>query len=155
MIARDGAETVLWLRGDGTSCFATETLLRGLREPALMARLELRDGYPPPKTRVVERQGAELFWFAGFHAGAMLAPWLSPTRPYRVSAWPDFGVIRPGSEVIRIVALLSREALDVHALAKRARVSLELAQRTMNALSMCEVLASSSTVAADDTTVIA
>lgn len=140
MVARDGNEPVLWLRGDGGSCFAIEALMNRLRDGALIARLELRDGYPPPKSRVVERPGAELFWYAGYNADASLAPWLNPRRGYRVTAWPDFGAIRPAAEAVRVVALLTREPLDLQSLATRARVSLEVAQRTLNALSLCEVL---------------
>lgn len=142
LVARDGMETVLWLRGDGSSYFTTEPLAQALRsDPLMTARLELRDGYPPPKARVAERSGLELFWFTGFHAGEALAPWLDSRQKYRVTAWPDFGVIRPEPAVLRAVAFLATEAHDSATLAKRARIPAGLAHRILNALSLCEVLA--------------
>jgi hypothetical protein len=147
MVARDGAEPVLWLRGDGSTCFATDAFVEKLRsDVSVAARLELRDGYPPPKTRVRERPGAEFFWHAGFGAGEILAPWLNATRRHRISAWPDFGAIRPESGVLRAAAVLASEAVDLQTLATRARVPLGLASRVCNALSLCELLVASETV---------
>jgi hypothetical protein len=141
MVARDGGEPMVWLRGDGSAYFALDSFARSLRtDVSLVSRLDLRDGYPPPKSRVVERPGTEFFWYAGFNAGEILAPWLSATRRHRITSWPDFGVIRPEPGVLRVVALLAAESLDLKTLAARARVSLALASRVCNALSMCEVL---------------
>ncbi|HTU65040.1 MAG TPA: hypothetical protein VMF52_03730 [Steroidobacteraceae bacterium] len=141
LVARDGADPVLWLRGDGSAYFATDAFVRTLHaDGSLTTRLELRDGYPPPKTRVAERPAGEFFWFAGFNAGDGLAPWLDSRQSFRITAWPDFGVIRPDAAVLRAVALLQVQSLDVGALAARARVTHAVAARILNALSLCEVL---------------
>lgn len=141
MVARDGADPVVWLRGDGSVYFATESFVKSLRtDAAISTRLELRNGYPPPKTRVLERPGLEFFWYAGFNASDIIAPWLNATRCYRLKSWPDFGVIRPDPAVLRVVALLATEPMELLRLAARARVPITLASRVCNALSLCEVL---------------
>lgn len=150
MVARDGEAPVVWLRGDGSAYFAMDSLVQSLRtDSTLTTRLELRDGYPPPKVRVSERPGVELFWFTGFHAGEILAPWLNATRCYRVTSWPDFGLIRPEAAVLRVVALLAAEPLDLARLAARARVTIAFASRVLNALSLCEVLVAADPVPAN------
>jgi hypothetical protein len=142
LVLRDGTDPVVWLRGDGSAWFATESFVHAARSnTALISRLELRDGYPPLKTRVHERPGAEFFWLAGFNAGDIIAPWLNATRRYRLTAWPDFGVIRPEAAVLRVVATLSAEPLDLQTLAIRARVTLGFASRVCNALSLVDALA--------------
>jgi hypothetical protein len=149
LVARDGVEPVLWMRGDGALYFATEPFTAALRaDPTLVPRLELRDGYPPPKTRVRERPGTEFFWFAGFGAGEVLAPWLNAQARYRVTAWPDFGVIRPDAGVLRAVALLAAQPQDPQSLATGARISLGQAHRVLNALSLCEVLTTAAATSA-------
>jgi hypothetical protein len=67
----------------------------------------------------------------------MLSPWLDSTARYRVSRWPNFGLIRPLPSHIRVAAALSSAAADLSQIASRAHVPIQEAVRALNALSAC------------------
>ena len=79
-------------------------------------------------------------WFAAYHASAGLAPWLEPTVRYRVTRWPNFGLIRPLPSHIRVAAALASTPARADEVAARASVSVEEATRTLNALAVANVL---------------
>jgi hypothetical protein len=84
-----------------------------------------------------------LSWFAGYYASDRIAPWLDAATPYRVTRWPNFGLIRPLPSHIRVAAAMASGPALVTEIAKRAQVSLEEATRTLNALSVANVVESS------------
>jgi hypothetical protein len=107
----------------------------------------LRRGQAPPSYRG-SRSAVELQWFAGWHAGASRASWLDEATAYRVSRWPNFGLIRPNLSQIRATALLAATPLTLRELMKRGALSAEDAARTLNALDACGLLAAAERAAA-------
>lgn len=79
-------------------------------------------------------------WFAGYYAGAQLAPAVKARARYRMSQWPNFGLIRPLPSQLRVAAGLSAAAADLEEIIARANVTREEAIRTLNALYACDVL---------------
>jgi len=81
-----------------------------------------------------------LSWFAGYHASEKLAPWLNPAARYRVTRWPNFGLIRPLPSNIRIAAGLASAPMRLEEIASRARVSIEEGTRALNALAVAQIV---------------
>ncbi len=79
-------------------------------------------------------------WFAAYHASAALAPWLNAATRYRVTRWPNFGLIRPLPSHIRVAAALASMPARPDEIAARANVSSEEAIRTLNALAAANVV---------------
>ncbi len=131
---------VIWLKGDGTEYAADPVTLQSIRLGDLdLGAIKLQRGEAPPSHRS-HNPAVELCWFAGYHAGTQLAPWLNPTARFRIKRWPDFGLIRPLPSQIRCTATLATSALTLNEIASRARLSMEEAIRTLNALAACELL---------------
>jgi hypothetical protein len=147
LVARGTKIPCLWLRADGALYAAEPATIQAIRRGTLnLASLKLQKGAPPTEGPS-SRAGTELSWFAGYHASAGLAPWLKPTVRYRVTRWPNFGLIRPLPSHIRVAAALASTPARVDEIATRASVSTEEATRTLNALAVANVL-----VAVDDET---
>lgn len=140
LVARDGKVPYLWLRADGAMYAAEQSTIQAIRRGTLnLARLNLQksalpEGGPTP------RAGAELSWFAAYYASAELAPWLKPTTRYRVTRWPNFGLIRPLPSHIRVAAALASMPARPDEIATRAHVSAEEAIRALNALAVANVV---------------
>jgi len=130
----------LWIKGDGSEYSADPATVQDIRRGAFpFSETNLRKGAPPPAHRGV-RSAAELQWFAGSHADARLAPWLSESVRYRITRWPNFGLIRPLPSQIRATALLGSTPLTASDLARRGALPPEEALRTLNALDACGLL---------------
>ena len=140
LVARDGKVPCLWLRADGAMYAAEQSTIQAIRRGTLdLARLDLQKsvlpaGGPAP------RAGTELSWFAAYYASADLAPWLKPTVRYRVTRWPNFGLIRPLPSHIRVAAALASMPARSDEIAARAHVSEEEAIRALNALAVANVV---------------
>jgi hypothetical protein len=140
LTGRAGQTPILWVKGDGTEYVADPTAVHGIRLGTLrLNELTFQKGSPPP-AYLAPRPAVEISWFAGYHASRRLAPWLHPAASYRMTRWPNFGVIRALPSQIRVTAILATTALTVQQITARAQVSLEEAVRTMNALAACELL---------------
>ncbi|MFL6604403.1 MAG: hypothetical protein ACJ8R9_24135 [Steroidobacteraceae bacterium] len=140
LVARDAKVPCLWLRADGALYAAEQATIHAIRHGTLnLANLTLQRA-PPPDGGPGSRAGAELSWFAGYHASADLAPWLKRATRYRVTHWPNFGLIRPLPSQIRIAAALTSTPARADEIAARASVSIEQATRTFNALAVANVL---------------
>jgi hypothetical protein len=141
---------VLWANPGERIYMAEQPVVKAMRDGQLRpGEMRLLPTDQPPPT-LHSRPILELLWFSAFHAAAQLAPWLSETSPYRLARWPNFGVIRPAPEQLRVAATLASAELDVGQLARRMKISPQEAARNMNALSVCDSLdaGSSSRVAA-------
>ncbi len=140
LVARDGKVPCLWLRADGAMYAAEQSTIQAIRRGTLnLARLDLQKsvlpaGGPAP------RAGTELSWFAAYYASADLAPWLKPAVRYRVTRWPNFGLIRPLPSHIRVAASLASMPARPDEIAARAHVSVEEAVRALNALAVANVV---------------
>ena len=144
LVARDARVPCLWLRADGVLYAAEQPTIQAIRRGKLnLASLNLQKSARPEGGP--SRAGTELSWFAAYHASTGLAPWLKPTARYRVTRWPNFGLIRPLPSHIRVAAALASTPALADEVAARASVSVEEATRTLNALSVANVL-----VAVDD-----
>lgn len=131
---------VLWLRGDAITYTADAAAIEAIRRGSLrLNKLTLRKGSAPASGQVL-RSGMELSWFAGHYASPELAPALKAGGRYRISRWPNFGLIRPLPSQMRVAAGLASAAADLDEIVKRAGVSVEEAMRTLNALHACGVL---------------
>ena len=140
LVARDAKVPRLWLRADGALYTAEQSIVQAIRRGTLnLASLNLQKGVPP-EGGPGSRAGVELSWFAGYHASADLAPWLIPSARYRVTRWPNFGLIRPLPSHIRVAAALASSPARADEIAARASVSTEEAARTLNALAVANVL---------------
>jgi hypothetical protein len=140
LVARDAKVPCLWLRADGALYAAEQATIQAIRRGTLnLASLSLQKG-TPPEGGPSPRAGAELSWFAGYHASAGLAPWLKPAARYRITRWPNFGLIRPLPSHIRVAAALTSAPARADEIATRASVSAEEATRTLNALAVANVL---------------
>jgi hypothetical protein len=138
--ARDGKISCLWLRADGAMYTAEQGTIQAIRRGTLnLSRLNLQKG-TLPEGRPTPRAGTELSWFASYYASASLAPWLKPTERYRVTRWPNFGLIRPLPAHIRVAAALAATPARPDEIAARAQVSPEEAFRTLNALAVANVV---------------
>lgn len=140
LVGRDAQAPVLWLKSDATAYLAEPSTVQAIRLGVLdLSRLKL-SATSPPLDGPSPRAGVELSWFAGYHAGNKLAPWLSSAESYRVKRWPNFGLIRPLPAHIRITAALASAPADLAQLVSRAHTSMEEAVRTLNALAVCDTL---------------
>ena len=148
LVARDGKVPRLWLRADGVIYVAEQTTTLAIRRGTLnLARLGLHKS-SLPADGPAPRAGAELSWFAAYHASANLAPWLKPAVRYRLTRWPNFGSIRPLPSHLRVVAALASRPARPDEIAARAHVSTEEAVRVLNALALADrVIAADSDVA--------
>ena len=141
LVGRGSARTpILWLRGDAATYTAEPVTVQAIRRGALNPNsLSLEKGLAPTGGQA-PRSGMELSWFTGYHASDRLAPALTISTSYRISSWPNFGLIRPLPSQLRVAAGLSSAAADLSAIIKRAGVTAEEATRTLNALYACGVL---------------
>jgi hypothetical protein len=141
LIGRNGKDALLWLSGDEATYFTQRLLAEPIRAGRFnlnSLELELADG--PTPVGMWSHPAVELTWFAGYRASDQLAPWLNQAARYRITRWPDFGVIRPSASQIRISALLHASSITLYEVVTRAKVSNEEAIRTLNALSACNVV---------------
>jgi hypothetical protein len=140
LVARDGRVSALWLRADAGMYAAEHATVQSIRRGTLnLARLELQKS-PFPEGGPTPRAGTELSWFAAYHASSALAPWLKASTRYRVTRWPNFGLIRPLPSHIRVAAALASMPARPDEIAARANVSAEEAIRTLNALAAANVI---------------
>jgi hypothetical protein len=140
LVARDGRLPCLWLRADGVIYMAEPATVEAIRAGTLnLPGLTLQKGAPIAGA-LAPRPGTELSWFAGYHASARIAPWLKAQARYRVTRWPNFGLIRPLPAHIRVAAALASAPARLGEIAARARVSAEEATRTLNALAVADVV---------------
>jgi hypothetical protein len=140
LVGRSARTPVLWLRGDAVAYTADTTTVQAIRRGALhLGNLTLQKATEPAGGPAL-RSGMELSWFAGYYAGPTLAPMLNAGVRYRISRWPNFGLIRPLPSQMRIAAALAAAAGDLSEVAAQAGVSAEEATRTLNALHSCGVL---------------
>jgi hypothetical protein len=150
LVGRDARIPMLWLRGDAAAYTADAGTVQAIRRGTLrLSKLTLQKGADPGAGVPVAgqqaaapalRSGMELGWFAGYHASSQLAPGLEANAHYRITQWPNFGLIRPLPSQLRIAAGLSSAAADLNEIIERAAVSSEEAVRTLNALHACGVL---------------
>ena len=125
---------LFWVRGDAALYRAGAGVRRALRQGTLPLRgARLRQADMPRD--LPDLAGDELAWFVGYHAGAVLAPWLNDATSYRLRRWPDFGALRARETLattaqLRVVAALDALAGEPPALARRARAPRELTRRT-------------------------
>jgi hypothetical protein len=141
LVARDGKVASLWLRADAGMYAAEHATVQAIRRGTMrLATLDLQKS-PFPEGGPTPRAGTELSWFAAYHASAELAPWLNATTRYRVTRWPNFGLIRPLPSHIRVAAALASTPARPGEVAGRANVSSEEAIRTLNALAAANVVA--------------
>jgi len=140
LVARDGKVASLWLRADGGMYAAEHATVQAIRRGTMqLATLNLQKS-PFPEGGPTPRAGTELSWFAAYHASAALAPWLNAATRYRVTRWPNFGLIRPLPSHIRVAAALASMPARPDEIAARANVSPEEAIRTLNALAAANVV---------------
>jgi hypothetical protein len=140
LVARNARAPILWLRGDVATYTAEPATVQAIRRGALNPNsLSLEKGSAPTGGQA-PRSGMELSWFAGYYASERLAPALTLSARYRISSWPNFGLIRPLPSQLRVVAGLSLAAADLGEIIKRTGVAAEEATRTLNALYACGVL---------------
>jgi hypothetical protein len=140
LTALRGSSPLLWLKGDGSEYSADANTLQDIRRGTLaLGALRLRQGASPPAYRGL-RPAAELEWFAGFHASTELAPGIDPGANFRITRWPNFGLIRPLPSQIRITALLAAGPLTLDQLTRRSEIPRIDAIRTLNALDACSLL---------------
>lgn len=135
----------LWLQGDGSRYFCDSAIAAAIRAGSIdLSGLTLQKSAPPPGN-LPSRSGAELFWFATYHASESLAPWMSVSSRYRLNRWPDFGRVRAADATLRTVQLRIVAALAVGPatlanLAARAHATIEQTTRTLNALASCALV---------------
>ena len=140
LVGRHGRAPVLWLRGDAVSYATDSATVQAIRRGTLtLSTISLQKG-ADPAGGPTQRSGMELSWFAGYYASAQLAPAVKAGARYRMSQWPNFGLIRPLPSQLRVAAGLSSAAADLEEIIARAKVTSEEAIRTLNALYACEVL---------------
>lgn len=140
LLARDGRTPLLWLRGDAAAYAADGATVQSIRRGSLrLGSVTLQKGTDPGGA-VTQRSGMELSWFAGYHASAQLAPSLRADTRYRITLWPDFGLIRPMPSQLRVAAGLSSAPANLDEIVARAKVSPEEATRTLSALYACDAL---------------
>jgi hypothetical protein len=142
LVARDGKVASFWLRADAGMYAAEHATVQAIRRGTIqLATLDLQKS-PLPDGGPTPRAGTELSWFAAYHASPELAPWLNATTRYRVTRWPNFGLIRPLPSHIRVAAALASMPARPDEIAARATVSAEEAIRTLNALAAANVVVS-------------
>jgi hypothetical protein len=140
LVGRNARTPILWLRGDVATYTAEPVTVQAIRRGALSPNsLSLEKGAAPTGGQA-PRSGMELSWFAGYYASERLAPALTISTRYRISSWPNFGLIRPQPSQLRVVAGLSSGAADLGEIIKRTGGTAEEAIRTLNALYACGVL---------------
>ena len=140
LVARDERIPILWLRGDAATYAAEPATVQAIRRGALNPnRLTLEKGSAPIGGQA-PRSGMELSWFTGYFASGHIAPSLTISTSYRMSSWPNFGLIRPSPSQMRVAAALGAAAADLSEIIRRAGVTADEAARTLNALYACGLL---------------
>jgi hypothetical protein len=141
LVGRDARTPILWVRGDAATYAAEPATVQAIRGGALNPNsLTLEKGSAPIGGQA-PRSGMELSWFTGYFASAHLAPALTLATGYRMSSWPNFGLIRPAPAQMRVAAALAAVAADLSEITRRTGVTAEEAARTVNALYACGMLA--------------
>jgi len=140
LVGREARTPILWVRGDAATYAAEPVTVQAIRRGALNpSRLTLEKGSAPIGGQA-PRSGMELSWFTGYFASGHLAPSLTISTSYRMSSWPNFGLIRPSPSQMRVVAALAAAAADLSEIIRRAGVTADEAARTLNALYACGML---------------
>ena len=143
-VGKGSGGSVVWVRGDGSCYCCDSATARAIRAGTRSLNgLTLHKAASPPG--VNPRSGSELAWFAGYHASAVLAPWLSERETLRLTRWPDFGRVQPDDPLLRAVQLRVLASLDaapatVVQLCARTDASPEIIVRTVNALASCDLV---------------
>lgn len=136
---------LLWLQGDGSRYFCDGATAAAIRAGTLnLSGLTVQKSTPPPGN-LLSRSGAELFWFATYHASPLLAPWLHDKTNYRLIRWPDFGRVRAAdaetrTAQLRIVAALDIGPTTIARLTAHAQATTDQTTRTLNALASCALV---------------
>jgi hypothetical protein len=150
-IGKGSNGSVLWVRGDGDRYCCEPATARAIRTGTRkLSAVTLQKAAAAPG--VNPRSGSELAWFAGYHASAVLAPWLSHGETYRLTRWPDFGRVQPDDSLLRAAQLRVLASLDaapatIAQLRERTNASPEVIVRTLNALASCEFVEAATTTA--------
>ena len=140
LVGRDVRTPILWVRGDAATYAAEPATVQAIRSGALNPiRLTLEKGAAPIGGQA-PRSGMELSWFTGYFASGHLAPSLTTATSYRMSSWPNFGLIRPSPAQMRVAAALAAASADMSEIIRRAGVTADEAARTLNALYACGML---------------
>ena len=140
LAGREGRTPILWLRGDAATYLADAGTVQAIRNGSLrLSRLSLQKG-TQPADGPTPRSGMELSWFAGYHASGELHPGLRSDTRYRITRWPNFGLIRPLPSQLRVASSLASAAADLNEISTKAGVPAEEVARTLNALHTCGVL---------------
>ena len=135
---------------DGT-VFVPDDLSAYYIDPGSLERLRRGELRLPPLRQdtsmipadFLRRPVFELAWFIGLHESASLAPWLDVDAAYRLSCWPDFGMVSGTHEHLALAALLAREAQQREPLAQMTNQPLAGVDRFLNACTMAGLLDSS------------
>jgi hypothetical protein len=144
LVGRDARTPILWVRGDAATYAAEPATVQAIRSGALNpSGLTLEKGSAPLGGQA-PRSGMELSWFTGYFASGDLAPSLTRSTGYRMSSWPNFGLIRPPPAQLRVAAALAAASVDLSEIIRRAGVTADEAARTLNALYACGMLVSAS-----------
>lgn len=128
---------------DGRELYLRDDLLEtaadaSVRADVAQGRLPADPFQPstPPESDVPRTPAQYLIWQTGYHAGTgQLNPRLDPHGAYQLTAWPDFGVIRPDRQSLRMAALLGAAAYTRTQLASALgpAASLDCVNRFFNA----------------------
>lgn len=141
-VAYGDSGPLVWIKSGGAAYFAESATVLAIRNGTLrLDRLRLGPPHSPPGSDSLKPE-SELSWFAAGHASPRLIEGLSDTTHYRLARWPDFGSIRPPRSQLRATAVLTCQSVTAAELAARARITLEEANRTLNALAVHGLLTS-------------
>lgn len=144
-VCKGSSGSVLWVRGDGSRYCCDPATARAIRMGTRnLSGLTLHKAVASP-AHLNPRSGSELAWFAGYHASAAIAPWLSGRETYRLTRWPDLGRMQPDdpplrAAQIRVLAALAAAPDTPAQLSARTNISPQIVVRTLNALASCELL---------------
>jgi hypothetical protein len=145
LVGKSSGGSSLWLRGDGSRYCCDPATARAIRMGTRnLSGLTLQKATAPPAD-LSPRPGSELAWFEGYNASEQIAPWLNERATYRLTRWPDFGVVRPDdpklrSAQVRVLSALEAAPATLAELAARTNTSPDVAVRTLNALAGCELV---------------
>lgn len=138
----EAGEDQVWVRDDLAVYYAAAATVQRLARQALPLPALVPTSQAVPDG-LLGRPVFELAWYAGWHGGDTLAPWVDARAVHRLRRWPDFGLVRGSRAQLALAALLT------HAGHTRARL-VELSQqaplqvdRFLNASALAGLLASS------------
>lgn len=95
----------------------------------------------PPLFALPGRDLDPLLWIIGRAAfGDALAPWLDPSRRYRIARWPDLSEVPVTLDQVRMTSMLGNGYATPADLAGAAGVTLGEAQRMLNAFALLGIL---------------